>query len=354
MKFKGSIESQIPKLSIIISLLISLLLIPASNNFQEMVKELSWASTFTKYFYYVLQYFVVVISYYAYYFINHKILFNGVFKKKGILFYILGLVLLVVLLPPIQNLILLMFPVIADLKIHVLAINQNVFATINYSFAVFVLIWTFPLILIIEWYNQESRFNVLEKEKAQVELDLLKQQINPHFFFNTLNNLYAMSLTKDERTPETILKLSELMRFVIYKGKEEKVKLSHEVKYIQDYLDLQLIRFKKNIDLKFEQNIENEQVEIAPLLFIILIENAFKHGIEPAENDGFIHISIDQKGDELKFSCKNSFEQKEEENNSGIGIENLKSRLNLIYPNEHKLQINKDKMSFTAKLNLKL
>ena len=150
---------------------------------------------------------------------------------------------------------------------------------------------TTPIILTVQWFKQSNEIADLEREKSATELNLLKQQINPDIFINTLNNLYALSLTKDEKTPEVILQLSELMRYVIKRGKEEVVPILEEIKYIEDYVWLQNIRLHKKLDFSFEKNIDDLSLKIPPLLFINLVENAFKHGIEPAEEDlSLIHI----------------------------------------------------------------
>jgi len=354
MNFYESIEKRIPWIGAVMALLLTLLLVPASNTFQEEVKALSFGERVVPYLGYVLQVFIVIFSYYFYYHIHHNFLIKKILKQKGLLLYILGLMTLVVVVPPIHNWLILFFPYVENLKIHPLGFDNNVFSFFNYSFAISTLVLTFPLIMIMEWYTQQNQLNVLEKEKTQVELNMLKQQINPHFFFNTLNNLYAMSLTNDEATSETILKLSDLMRYVIYKGKEEKVKLSQEINYLKDYLDLQMIRLQKKVDLKFEINTTNEEVEIVPLLFIILLENAFKHGVESAEEDCYLHVDILQNKKELIFSCKNSVDKYVEKSNPGIGLENLKRRLELAYPNQHALEINNSETDYTAILKLTL
>ena len=354
MNFYESIEKRIPLIGAVMALLLTLLLVPASNTFQEEVKALTFRERVVPFLGYVVQVFIVIFSYYFYYHIHHRFLIKKILKQKGLLFYILGLMILVVVVPPLHNMLILFFPYIESLKIHPLGFDNNVFSFFNYSFAISTLVLTFPLIVIMEWYAQQHRVNTLEKEKTQVELSMLKQQINPHFFFNTLNNLYAMSLTNDEATPETILKLSDLMRYVIYKGKEEKVKLSQEINYLRDYLDLQMIRLQKKVDLKFEVQTTNEDLEIVPLLFIILLENAFKHGVEPAEENCYLHVEILQNKNELIFSCKNSVEADVEKTPKGIGLENLKRRLELIYPNQYDLEIDSGEKDYTAKLKLNI
>ena len=347
------LELNIPRLALISLALFALLLPWMSTYFQKKIDTLSIAESTGWYLYYVVQIFIIYGTYYLYYHIHHHILFNKLLKEKGLLYYVLGLLALLLILTPVSNQFFYFFPVIHDLKIHTIGITANIFDDLNYSIPILVLVLTFPLILIVEWYKKQNTVNMLEKGKAEVELSLLKQQINPHFFFNTLNNLYSMSLTKDGKTPETILQLSELMRYVIYKGKEEKVELSEDIKYIQDYIDLQQIRLHKNLDFHFEKDIEDPGLQIPPLLFITFVENAFKHGIEPAEGKCFLNIKLTQKDNSLEFTCQNSVESPSEKP-AGIGLENLKRRLDILFPGKYDLRLENNNTNYTASLNIAL
>jgi LytS/YehU family sensor histidine kinase len=231
--------------------------------------------------------------------------------------------------------------------------NGQIFEDINFWIPFLGMLASIPFILAVEWFKQRSEIDSLEKEKSATELSLLKQQINPHFFFNTLNNLYALSIKKDEATPEVILQLSELMRYVIYKGKEESVKLEEEVKYIEDYVRLQQIRLHKKLDYQFDKTIDDPTLKVPPLLFILLVENAFKHGVEPAEEDCYLKIKLESNEKSLVFTCENSVEENEEEE-AGIGLQNLKRRLELRFPNRHDLSITERVNSFLVELKLDL
>lgn len=161
-----------------------------------------------------------------------------------------------------------------------------------------------------------------------------------------------MSLTKDEETPETILQLSELMRYVIYKGKETRVKLSEDIKYIEDYISLQRIRLHKHIDFSFKKEIEHPDLLIAPLLFIILVENAFKHGVEKAEQQCFLHVSCIQKANTIEFTVHNSIEPLEASSVKGIGLQNLSKRLEILYPEKYQLEIEENLSEYKVYLKL--
>lgn len=301
------------------------------------------------------QHFLIALGGYFFYYVNRYFLIPSLLKKKGIMYYGSGFLMTMFLFYPLFGQLIISLPVM-DEWYGLVDDNIPTFQLINLItgnglFVFLILLLSAPVIIAFDWFKQLSEIASLEKEKSETELNLLKQQINPHFFFNTLNNLYALSLTKDEQTPEVILQLSELMRYVIYKGKEQEVALKNEVKYIEDYIQLQQIRLAKKLDFKFEKNIDNLDMKVPPLLFINLIENAFKHGIEPAEGDCFLHLSLKSIDGNLTFVCKNSFEEKEK-TTDGTGLKNLKRRLELRFPEKHELEISESKNTFTANLKI--
>ena len=203
------------------------------------------------------------------------------------------------------------------------------------------------------FYEQWKWFRTLKAEKAEAELALLRSQVNPHFFFNTLNNLYSLVVHQSEKAPEVILKLSDMMRYTIYEGKKDKVSLKEEIEYLQGYIDLHKIRYQKEVDIRFETSEESE-LQIAPLLFIVPLENAFKHGVESLREGAYIHASVktDIQNEKLVFEISNNFEEKESESKKGIGLENLRQRLELLYPEQHQLDIVKEEGVFTVTLQL--
>ncbi|WP_299307021.1 sensor histidine kinase [uncultured Psychroserpens sp.] len=214
-----------------------------------------------------------------------------------------------------------------------------------------LLMFPIPVIFFIWIYEQWKWFNTLKSEKAKAELELLKTQVNPHFLFNTLNNLYALTVKQSEKAPEMILKLSDMMRYTIYEGKNERVPLSEEIDYLKNHIALHEIRHKKNVSIEFEHNILPAD-EIAPLLFIILLENAFKHGVEKLTSDAYVIIVLHSDKNQIYFSVENNYEIPSENNNKGIGIENLKRRLLLIYPDSHKLTINQTTSTYKVELTI--
>ncbi len=206
--------------------------------------------------------------------------------------------------------------------------------------------------LFIGWVIQQWKWlKTLESKKAKAELALLKSQINPHFFFNTLNNLYGLTVEKSDDAPDVVLKLSDMMRYTIYMGKEDSVPLKDEVEYLQNYIELHKIRYQKKVNITFKYN-NTIDIQIAPLLYIIALENAFKHGVEKLTENAYIHINLTTKNGVIFFEIENNFEQSENNSLAGIGLDNLKQRLKLLYPNKHQLEINKSDSVY--KLSIKL
>lgn len=314
----------------------------------EVIRPLFLIYKFISFF---IQLIFVHMMYYFYYYINKQILIPKLLKKKGIIYYGFSVALVILIFYPIFVFLIQHLPIATELKSTLYQSNGKTFNSDGGGFPFLIMFLTVPVIVSNEWFRQNSKIANLEKEKSTTELNLLKQQINPHFFFNTLNNLYALSITKDEQTPEVILKLSELMRYVIYKGKEESVSLKEEVQYIEDYIQLQQIRLHKKLDYTFEKNISDPDQLIPPLLFITFVENAFKHGIEPAEGNCNLHLKLTSNESGLVFSCKNSIED-QINSKAGIGLSNLKRRMELRYPNKHSLETKKTKTDFSANLKL--
>lgn len=208
--------------------------------------------------------------------------------------------------------------------------------------------------LIFYWtFKYRKSIQKLKNDKLEAELMLLKNQINPHFFFNTLNKLYALIKKDADAAQDYVLKLSDLMRFTIYDSGKEKVELKDELQYLINFIDLQTARYHKDIEINFEKSIENSNAEIAPLLFIILLENAFKHGVEKATEDAFIHIKLVEDNNKISFTVKNNFDDADSSKQKGIGIINLQERLNLLYPNKHQLSHEIEDGVYSATLYLK-
>ncbi len=224
------------------------------------------------------------------------------------------------------------------------------------SFIVFGLFFFLIMgLAFLRWIFQQIRLILnLKKEKKQTELLHLKSQVNPHFFFNTLNNLYGLVGQDTEKAQELILKLSEMMRYSIYEGQNDWVPLAEEIVYLNNYLELHRMRYHKTIELQFNISVEDEQVKVMPLLFIILLENAFKHGVENLRKDAYVHLKLHATKKRIDFEIENNFDPSELQPSQGIGLENLKRRLDLVYPNKHQFHTDLTDKIFRAKLSLQL
>jgi len=215
----------------------------------------------------------------------------------------------------------------------------------------------FPVLffLITRWiFKQTKSVLTLKNEKAKTELMHLKSQVNPHFFFNMLNNLYGWVDKDPVKAKKLIISLSEMMRYSIYEGEKELVTLEEEVVYLQQYIELHRMRYHKEIDIQFEINLAEYPMQVMPLLFIILLENAFKHGVENLREHAFVHLKMSANEKQVVFEIKNNFDPKETPTAPGIGIKNLKRRLELVYPKKHTLVLESNTDIYTAKLTLEL
>jgi len=218
-----------------------------------------------------------------------------------------------------------------------------------------------PLIYLLnDRFKQQQHIAHLHEETLKSELSLLKSQINPHFFFNTLNNLYGLAVEKSEDTQEVIYKLSQMMRFTIYEGRKNTVSVNDEVEYLENFIELNTIRYKNKLDIKFDKTIEDKQQRIPPLLFINLLENAFKHGVDSQLNNQYIHFSLTTNKSKIAFNIENNFDEilleqnKTKRLSGGLGTENLARRLTLLFPDKHQYQSKVDSNRFVATVTIDL
>ncbi len=216
--------------------------------------------------------------------------------------------------------------------------NLETYLKIKEDFPFYLFFLPIPVLFLIWVFEQWKWVQNLKADKAKAELAMLRTQINPHFFFNTLNNLYALTVKQSEKAPEVILKLSDMMRYTIYEGNKEMVTLEEEIEYLSNYIELHKIRYKKSVEITFNHKV-NTSLTIAPLLYIILLENAFKHGVETLAENASIHINLTEETGFIIFSIENNFDPNEISTSNGIGLQNLKRRLSLLYKNKHELQI---------------
>ncbi|OAV67520.1 Inner membrane protein ypdA [Bacteroidales bacterium Barb6XT] len=209
--------------------------------------------------------------------------------------------------------------------------------------------------VITQWYEEKHRLKELESSKVEAELSFLKSQIHPHFLFNSLNSIYYLALSKDDKAPEAILSLSDFLRFVTTESDNNYIDLEKEIKMLEEYLNLQNLRVSEKFDLKFDLKGEFTSLKIMPLTFIPFVENAFKYGIS-AHIDCFIHLTIEAVNRMLVFTIANSIIQGQKDiiRSSGIGLENIKKRLELAYPGRYELEIKNNEHTYSVYLKIRL
>lgn len=228
---------------------------------------------------------------------------------------------------------------------------------LNSIFASFLISALAMGIRVTEAYSEKEKQNrELEKEKLTADLGLLKNQVSPHFFFNTLNNIYALIESGSPDAGTAVLKLSKMMRYVLHDSEENKVTLNQELEFMNHYIDLMRLRLSEKVKVSVDFRPHSGEIGIPSMLFISFIENAFKHGISYRE-PSFIEISLKTSASELIFSCINSRFTEQDHNaaeSSGIGLENVRKRLNLIFPGRHVLEISDNPATFSVLLTIKL
>ncbi|WP_378187581.1 sensor histidine kinase [Aquimarina sp. W85] len=232
--------------------------------------------------------------------------------------------------------------------------KQSIVFLAAYPEAVSILVILYYVLLLIGGVGwiilQLKSLLILRKEKNKAELLHLQSQVNPHFFFNMLNNLYGIVDKDIDKSKALILKLSELMRYSIYEGEKKWVSLEEEIAYLKNYIALHQMRYHKSIAIRFTTDIKVNNVKIMPLLYIILLENAFKHGAENLREGAYIYIDIQANKKTVDFKVENNFDGSQPIKSKGIGLKNLKRRLALAYPEKHKLTIINDEDVFISHL----
>lgn len=286
-------------------------------------------------------------------YINYLYLFPIYLKHKKLISHLFLLVIGSIIITPIKSLIL--YLTTSNPNIQGFFIDNQYFIFLSTFFVGFSSSIYF---IMSDWLTSQREKQELAKETLQSELKFLKSQINPHFLFNTLNSLYALTLKKSDQAPEIVLKLSEMMRYMLYDCNEKKVSLQKEVAYMTNYLELEKLRHGKKMDINVIINGEIEDQYIAPLLFIPFIENCFKHGISNRIGDGYVNIVLDITKTNVKILVENSksptMPNTSGKRTGGIGLINVKRRLELLYPNQYGLDIETSPTIYRVILSLKL
>lgn len=226
----------------------------------------------------------------------------------------------------------------------------------SHTFSIYSVVFLVAFIKLVKrWYSEQQRNQMLTQEKLEAELKYLKAQINPHVLFNVLNNLYGLSLAGSKKTPEMILKLSSLLDFMLYECNPKFIPLNKEINMLKDYIDLEKLRFGDRLTVDFKVNGNISNVSIAPLLLFPIVENSFKHGAGQETENAWINISITTNTGSIIFIVKNSKADDNidtGENKNGIGLKNIKRRLELLYKERFSLDIEDNKTYFFVKLVL--
>ena len=283
------------------------------------------------------------------FYINTELLIpRFIYKKKIVLFIIFQLVLF--------SVIMLLHGILFNFFIK--SKNFNLIFSSLYNSIPFL--FTITVSIVYKYLRDNLKENAILKEKQaenlKTELSFLRSQISPHFLFNVLNNIVALVRIKSDELEPTVIKLSSILQYMLYETDEENVALSDEVEYLTSYIDLQKQRFGKKLNTQVSFNIEENWHRIEPMLLIPFIENAFKHGFSNIQNPEII-ISLTVRNSVLDFSVRNKFNENTEEikdKTSGIGLANVKRRLELLYSERHQLSINKLDGWFTVSLKLNL
>jgi two-component system, LytTR family, sensor kinase len=286
-------------------------------------------------------------------YINLGYLIPRFLNQKNFMTYVLLLLAMVAVFTPIKVMLLYITYEEVDPR-EFLVMNQH---------TIFLLLFTIAggstvIKIISDWQRHQRDRKDLETQRMQSEIKFLKSQINPHFLFNTLNSLYALTLKKSDKAPEIVIKLSEMMRYMLYESNERRVPLQKEVNYIQNYLALEALRQSGHADIRF--NVEGQITDqtIAPLIFIPFLENSFKHGLNHQISDGYVHVTMKVLDNKLLLRILNSkpalLPQPSEKTSGGIGLANVQRRLNLLYPNQYKLDIEDSDKEHIVELSLAL
>ena len=235
--------------------------------------------------------------------------------------------------------------------------NSDIIEALSYNF--FSTLWYLGLMLAlklsIDWYEQQRILQKITVEKLQAEVNFLRSQINPHFLFNILNNLYALTLKKSDLAPDVVLKLSEMMEYMLYDSDDSKVLLQKEIGYLNTYIALEKLRFGDHSDISLRVSGEINGQEIAPLLFLPLVENAMKHGVSKQTENAWLHGDLSVEKSSIMLKIENSKPVlASRQSKGGIGLDNLKKRLELLYPAKHDLRIEDKGNSFLVQLEIEL
>jgi two-component system, LytTR family, sensor kinase len=284
---------------------------------------------------------ISVLVFYA----NTELLMPRFFRKKSIGKYIVGVLLL------------LFIALVANYCFRILITGQppRAFLRPTTFYLLMSVIGISTCYRLLTDYQEEKNLQIeREKSRLQSELSFLRSQISPHFMFNLMNSLAALARKKSDLLEPVIVKMSDLLRYMLYDSDETKVPIDKEVNYLNSYIELQKLRFGNHIKIEAQIDIQNQNIAIEPMLLIPFVENAFKHGTGYI-NDPFIEIKLTTNATQLHFLVKNRFSsgtKESKDDSSGIGLANVRRRMELLYPDKHSLNVNADKDMFVTELSI--
>jgi two-component system, LytTR family, sensor kinase len=311
--------------------------------------ELYYLDKIYFYFYLFAKTSVIMISVY----LNLMFLYPFFYSKRKYFIYFLYVILVTILAGYLNSKLELFVLKTKGEKIDLL--DYKIFIS-QFVMAARYVITAFFLQATVDFFEQKEKIKRIELEKAQAELNFLKAQVNPHFLFNTLNNLYGLIIEKSDKSGECVLKLADILKYTLSEGNQDKVLLKKELLLLENYIGLEKLR-KPDADVSFTSECTNNNLQITPLLLLPFVENAFKHGLNTVSKNGFIHLKIKTKEQSLSLSIENNIPPAGNTiaiESHGIGIDNVKKRLNLLYPNRHELLIERKSNSFFVNLKLEL
>jgi two-component system LytT family sensor kinase len=202
--------------------------------------------------------------------------------------------------------------------------------------------------------KQDEQMQQLKEQQLATELNYLKAQLHPHFFFNTMNNIYSLALKNSKHTAPLVAKLADMMRYILYEADQQKVPLTKEIQFLSNYIKVEQIRHPKNIQIEFDVQGTTENIDMEPLLLLPFIENAFKHGLQEETGEGFVNIVICKTEQELLLQVINSYPTAKHETEKGIGLQNAGKRLALLYPGKYQLSVKANEATYEVNLTLQI
>ena len=288
------------------------------------------------------------------FYINYTLLIPQLLKKSW--YYILALIALIAVMSAAKTILAVLYRDVLlqhkDAKTGEITYTAiHIYALSSVFTSGFFIISGCLIKFTLAWFSNINIQRSLETEKKDMELQFLKSQLNPHFLFNSLNNIYSLAYQKSDKTADAILKLSDIMRYMIYESNDSWVSLSKEIEYLKSYIELQKLRFKDGAAVNMTLNGEIDDQQIIPLILIAFVENAFKHGVANDHSDP-IRINIIANQKILHFSITNKKSNGNKDEVGGVGLNNVERRLQLLYPGRYKLNIVNSTTHYTSELML--